>query len=209
MNNNRNYRGLLVLFILFMGLLAGWFIWSRDTSATTMKVSAVNNRETSSVQSEKTKPIEPVIVDAPKQMPAKASESPPTSSNNDWGVIEFSDGVPVVRTLSTGELCIMVPTVINVGGQSQIRLNMMVEKPGSNVRPSAEIEALRGQAAQNYLNSELSAARRDPTKVIESNSMISAKAGQEVQLSVGTPKDSVQTSFRFTPIVATAAAASP
>ena len=148
------------------------------------------------------KPAAASSVEAPKQPPVKASESPPPPPNdNDWGMIEFTDGVPVVRTMATGEMCVIIPTVFTANAENQIELKMIVEKPGSLQMSSADIEALRGPAAKNFINSELTAAKSDSSKVIESMPSIVAMPGEPVRVGVGSARDGNIMSIDLVPLI--------
>ncbi len=150
---------------------------------------------------ESSKSATPAAVVPPTQTPVRASESPPPANVNEWGVIEFTDGVPVVRTLASGSTCVIIPTVIESNGAQQIHLEMIVEEPGSLHLSESEIEALRGPAAKNFIRSEMSAARQDPSKAIQTSPSITAIPGHEVQLSVGSGRD-LAMSLRLTPAIA-------
>jgi len=77
-----------------------------------------------------------------------------------------------------------------------------VEKPGSLQLPDSAIEALRGPAARNFIHSELSAARSDPSKVIESMPSIVAMPGTSVRVSVGSAPDGNTISIELVPLIA-------
>ncbi len=147
-------------------------------------------------------PTAATAVAAPKQAPVKASESPAPPDVNDWGMVEFTDGVPVVRIMASGSSCVIIPTVITANGGNQIHLEMVVEKPGSLQLPASAIEALRGPAARNFIKSELSATRSDASKVIESMPSIVAVPGNSVRIGVGSAPDGNIISIELVPLIA-------
>jgi hypothetical protein len=196
MKDKRVRLALLVLLVL----LIGW-LWKCLTAVNHAPVASVEDKavgKKSVVAAPK--PVQVDSVETPTTPAVRASQSPETGSVNDWGVIEFTDGVPVVRTLSTGELCVIVPTIFDLNGIRQISLKMLIEAPGSLTMPAAAIEALRGLDAQTFINQEHTAARTDPTKVILSSPAVTAEAGTPVAINVGGRDKAGSLHFSFTPI---------
>jgi hypothetical protein len=194
--------GLLALFVL-LALLAWKFLAAENPPPSVVRMAAANSGAVAQSMQHS------VIVSAPKSVvepptlpPVKASESPSAAlsdsdpSVNDWGEVEFTDGVPVVRTLATGETCIIVPTVItpNEFGGGGLHFDLVIESPGS----MPAIEGLRGKDA---INAELSSARMDSNKKILSNPSIITPPGQEVGIGIGSPGDPLHFSIRFKPKV--------
>jgi hypothetical protein len=201
MKNKPIMLGLLALFVLLVVLM--WKFYAVGGPVLPASPTAPTNPGLAAQPSQQP----PVVVAAPKtavemptQPPAPAAETTSASlsdedpSVNDLGDLEFTDGVPVVRTLASGETCIMVATAIPPSGSGdvQVSVNMLIEAPGS----VPAIDGLLGQAA---LNAEYRAAAMDSHKKILSNHSVTAIAGHEVEIGVGSPGDPAHFSIRFKP----------
>ncbi len=208
MQTKRVIGGLILLLVCSM--LALWMFWNGNSSASQSRTKSQNPSSVGQQQppaiatvasTSSELPSEVASVETPKVPAVKASQSLPAASVNNWGMINFTDGVLVVRTLTTGETCIISPTLVNGSGGNEISVKMLIESPGSLTMSSAAIEALRGKDSRDFLNNEFRAAARDSTKVILSNPMVTAVSGTEVSITTGEFGSTNSITFRFTPII--------
>ena len=148
-------------------------------------------------------------IEAPRVAPVSAAGAAGVGSSlpaaNEWGEIEFEVGVPVVRTMATGETVLIFVSPVSGSGQNavaQLHVDMIIELPGSGYqRSNSELEALRGQNAQEVMKAEFLLARQGQIKV-ESNPSMTVDLGKAVEYWMGSTPGTTNPTIRFKPKIA-------
>jgi hypothetical protein len=153
---------LLLLFLILVGGLA-WIFWPAEKAASTQ----MSGKSTPTVATTPTN----VVVEAPRMPAVQASGGPVTDEYgrpltpalvagmaqtttvsplpplSDLGEVAVTDGVPIIRTLVTGEKCTITPHFDDNGAMTFIRLEMQVALKSGLVLAVPEINVKSGGSA--------------------------------------------------------------